>query len=295
MPEQKPLKFLFIINPIAGGKNKDEWETAIHEYFHDTSHTIDFHILTGENDETAVKKSIDDKKPDRAVAVGGDGTVTMVAKLIRNTPIALGILPAGSANGMAKELEIPATVKEALDISVTGISTRIDMIEINDEICLHLSDIGLNAQLIKYFEEGKLRGKAGYAKVLLKVLWNKQMMEVIIGSKEKEIRRKAFMVVLANASKYGFGAVINPESKLDDGFFEVIVIRRLALSELLKMIFKPQPFNPKKIEVFHARAVSIETIKRAHFQVDGEYLGKVKKIKGTILEKSLSILLPPDK
>jgi diacylglycerol kinase family enzyme len=58
------------------------------------------------------------------------------------------------------------------------------------------------------------------------------------------------------------------------------------------MIFKPQPFNPKKIEVFHARSISIETRRRAHFQVDGEYLGKVKKIQGSIDPGSLLMVLP---
>ena len=101
------------------------------------------------------------------------------------------------------------------------------------------------------------------------------------------------MVVIANASKYGTGAVINPEGSIYDGLFEVVIIRRLAFSEIFKMWFKPQPFNRKKIEVFHARSVEIETSKKVHFQIDGEYVGKVKRVVAHILPSKLKLILPP--
>lgn len=292
MPDNPALKLLFVINPGSGGKKKDEWETQIRNYFTDKRFQPEYYVLGRPDDKDQIRRLLTEQKPDRLVAVGGDGTVTMLAKEVKNTAIALGILPAGSANGMAKELGIPENLRQALDIVVKGIVKKVDLIRINEEYCLHLSDIGLNAQLIKYFDEGKLRGKLGYAKVMLKVLWNKQMMDVTVGMKQEEIRRKAFMVVIANASKYGTGAVINPEGNIDDGLFEVIIVRRLALSELLKMIFKPQPFNPKKIEVFHARSITIETRRRAHFQVDGEYLGKVNRVTGTIEPSAIQMVLP---
>jgi diacylglycerol kinase (ATP) len=117
---------------------------------------------------------------------------------------------------------------------------------------------------------------------------------VVIETKGKEIKRDAFMVVLANASKYGTGAVINPEGDLYDGLFEVVIIRRLAVFDILKMWFRPRPFNPKNIEVLHAESVRIETAHRVHFQVDGEYLGKVKHVAAHILHGKLNLILPPD-
>ena len=168
-----------------------------------------------------------------------------------------------------------------------------DAIKINNkDVCLHLSDIGLNAQLIKYFDEGKVRGKMGYAKVILKTLWHKQKLQVIVQTQNTDVMRNAFMVVLANASKYGTGAVINPMGALDDGAFEVVIVRKLALSELMKMLLKPMPFNPKKIETFTATSVSIQTTRKAHFQIDGEYLGKINKLDAKILPDYINIVLP---
>ena len=192
----------------------------------------------------------------------------------------MGILPAGSANGMAKELNIPVEVNEALDIIINGEIEACDAIRINDkELSLHLSDLGVNAQLVKYFEQGNLRGKLGYALKVFKVLWRKKMMDVTIKTNKEEIKRHAFMVVIANASKYGTGALINPEGNLSDGLFEIVVVRRIHFISVLKMFLKFKRFNPNKVELFQAESAVITTVKKTHFQVDGEYLGKVDSVK----------------
>ena len=289
------LKFLFVINPGSGAKAKQNWENIITEFFKTLPHTFEFFIVGDDNAEIKLQDHIRIVKPDRVVAVGGDGTIAMVGKFLLGTPMELGILPGGSANGMAKELGIPLDPLRALEVVINGASKCADVVKINDELCVHLSDIGMNARLIKYFEEGKLRGKLGYLKVVLKVLRNRQKLQVTVETPDMEIKRNAFMVGIANASKYGFGAVINPEGDLYDGLFEVIIIRRLALSEFFKMWFRPQPFNPKKIEVYHARSASIETTQKVHFQVDGEYLGKVTKVKARIVPGQLRIILPGEK
>lgn len=292
MTDNGKLKILFIINPVSGTANKS-WEEIINNYFREKPFEVCLFFIPKESNIDAIKEKIRTFQPKKIVAVGGDGTVTMVAKLVAESKLTLGIVPAGSANGMAKELNIPENPIEALNIITSGHIQCCDAIKINDkDVCLHLSDIGLNAQLIKYFDEGKMRGKIGYAKVILKTLWHKQKMEVTLLVKNQEIRRNAFMVVLANASKYGTGAVINPLGQLDDGAFEVVIVRRLAVSELIKMIFRPQPFNPSKIETFSATSIKLETVRSVHFQIDGEYMGKIKNLQAQILPDYINIVLP---
>jgi diacylglycerol kinase family enzyme len=155
-----------------------------------------------------------------------DGTVKLVAQCLQQTNIPLGILPAGSANGMAKELEIPENADKALEIVINGAIKKIHLIKINDQLCIHLSDIGFNAFIVKKFDTGKSRGMWGYIKASLKVLWNKPMMLVEIHTDKTFVKRNAAMVVVANATKYGTGALINPHGKLDDNVFEVVVIKK---------------------------------------------------------------------
>lgn len=288
-------KILFVINPNSGAKNKEDFETQIKAYFEQLSHDIVYYYLSGNNDEAEIKKVLGSFAPQKVVAVGGDGTVNLVAKVIMGTDISLGIIPGGSANGMARELVLPTVFNDMMTLIMEGESKRADIIKINEnDISLHLSDIGLNARLIKYFEEGNMRGKIGYAKVAIKVLWRKQNIQVLIKSSDNIIRRDAFMVVLANASKYGTGAVINPEGNLYDGFFEVVIIRQLAIFDILKMWIRPKPFNKKNIEIIKATSVHILTGHKVHFQVDGEYKGKVKEVKAEMLPHHINLIVPKE-
>jgi YegS/Rv2252/BmrU family lipid kinase len=296
MMTNNSLKILFVINPISGTKAKIAWEPAIRNHFANLPHSIEFFLLDGKDDAASLKYWIEKWQPNRIIAVGGDGTVTLVAEQVLRTPIAMGILPAGSANGMAKELNIPVDVDQALEIILNGEIKCCDVIRINDkQISLHLSDLGVNAQLVKYFEQGNFRGKLGYALKVFKVLVRKRMMHVTIKTNKEEIKRTAFMVVIANASKYGTGALINPGGNLDDGLFEVVVVRRIHFLSIVKMFLKFKRYNPKKVEIFPAETAVITTAKPAHFQVDGEYLGKTDNVKAEIIKAQLKLLLPPKK
>ncbi|HTM91605.1 MAG TPA: diacylglycerol kinase family protein [Flavisolibacter sp.] len=296
MQNQERSKILFVINPVSGGKEKHDWEASIRDFFKGKPYTIDFYLLTGKNDKISIQHYIERVKPDKVVAVGGDGTIKMLADILKETKISLGILPAGSANGMAKELKIPAIAEEALNIIIAGESKKLDLVRINEEhICFHLSDVGLNALLIKHFEGTKGRGMWGYGKVVLKALWKKTLMSVSIKTDTAEIKRRAFMVVIANAQTYGTGAIINPEGKLNDGVFEIVVVRKLHLFELLKMLITHKPFHQKRIEVFQTKNVELHLKRKAYFQVDGEYLGKTICVKARVLPQILNVILPLEK
>ena len=293
MQKDEVLKILFIINPISGGKEKRDWEEKIRTYFKQSPHSMEFFILTGENDVSSVQHYIDTIKPERVVGVGGDGTIKMLAQMLYHTPLPLGIIPAGSANGMARELGIPADIDVALDIAVNGTVRPIDVIKINgDEICIHLSDLGLNAMLVKQFEQSKNRGMWGYGKAVFQMLWQKQKMYVTLKTDTETVRRKAYMVAIANASKYGTGATINPEGVIDDGLFELVVVRKLNMIEIAKAIFTEKSFHPDRIEIFKTKSAHLSTLHKAYFQVDGEYRGRVKEVTAEIQAGCLHLLLP---
>jgi diacylglycerol kinase family enzyme len=168
-----------------------------------------------------------------------------------------------------------------------------DAIKINEEeLCFHLSDVGMNALLVKYFENSKKRGLWGYGQSLFKMLWNKRRMRVSITTDSGEIKRKAYMVVLANAEQYGTGAVINPDGDVSDGCFEVVVVRRLHLVSIVKAVFRRKTFNPKKIEVIRTKTAVLRFQQRAPFQVDGEYVGKIASLNARVLPGIVNIILP---
>lgn len=290
---QKRLKILFVVNPIAGGKEKKDWETAVREFFKESAYTIEFFIQTGKNDKASVQHHIERFSPDTVVAIGGDGTVKMVAEIVKETDIRMGIIPAGSANGLARELGIPVDVNEAIKIILTGECRKLDAIRINEaELCFHLSDIGMNALLVKYFDASKRRGLWGYGQSLFKMLWNKRKMRVTIKTDAEEVKRKAYMVVLANAEKYGTGAVINPHGDVADGAFEVVVVRKLHVMEIVKAVLARKTFHPERIEVFRTKNVFLQFQQKAPFQVDGEYMGKIATLTARIQPGIVNVMLP---
>lgn len=287
------MKLLFVINPVSGGKDKSDFERAIQIFCQAADHTADLLLLTGTDDKTRLHQRVAAFGPDRVVAVGGDGTVKLVAEETVGTNLPMGILPAGSANGMAIELAIPLAVNDALDVVANGQIRRLDTICIGDnDTCLHLSDIGMNAQLVRYYKQNNWRGKLGYARGVVRVLLNRRLLDVNIEVGEQLICRTAIMVVLANAQRYGTGALINPNGDPGDGLFEVVIVRRLSFRGLLALFWQYQPLDPTIVEIISTKTVHITTRRKAYFQVDGEYRGRVNDIRAEIRPGQLQMLVP---
>ncbi len=294
MPDKTNLKFLFVVNPGSGNHNND-WEALIRDYFEALAHEINLLILTTDCDAKTIHQIIESYEPDRVVAVGGDGTVKLVAECLVQKDIPLGILPAGSANGLAKELGISEKPAEALDALVNGSLKNIHVTRVNDHLCVHLSDIGFNAFLVKKFQSQKKRGMWGYLKASVKVLFTNPRMDVRMDIQGKPINITAAMIVIANGTKYGSGAVINPIGNLEDELFEVIAIKKISLWEIYKMTFSRGDLDPAKTEIFQTNKLAIRSRHRVHFQVDGEYLGKLNEIKASIVMKALQMIVPRNK
>ncbi len=291
MTQPDNLKLFFIINPGSGNSTTD-WSEEIKNYFVNHKHVIEVYYLTQHCNVETIKEKIKLFMPDIVVAVGGDGTVKLVAECILKTKIKLGILPAGSANGLAKELGISNIPTEALNLLMVGYSQKIHAVRVNGQLCIHLSDVGLNAYVVKEFENQPVRGMWGYFMASLKVLWQNPLMVVQMKIAHKSIKIKAKMIVIANATKYGSGAIINPIGKLDDELFEVIVIKKVSIREMFKMIVSHEPYDSEKTEIFQTDDLLIKSFRKVHFQIDGEYLGKVKEIKATIMPDCLEIIVP---
>jgi len=284
------MKLLFIVNPGSGSDDID-FKTVISDFFKSLEHTFEIYQLTKNCNPEQIKTAIDQSKAERVIAVGGDGTLKLVADLLKGTKIPIGIIPAGSANGMAKELGIPLNIDEALALTINGETKEIHAVIVNGELCIHLSDIGFNAYIVKKFDDLPQRGMWGYAKALWKAIWSHHKMEVEFTIGAEEIRSEAAMVVIANATMYGTGVKINPDGKLDDDVFEVILVKKYSFLEIIKIRFTNLPFNPEKIESFPTKKLLINTKNKVHFQVDGEYIGKVNTIKAELLPAAITVII----
>ena len=99
------------------------------------------------------------------------------------------------------------------------------------------------------------------------------------------------MIVIANATQYGSGALINPLGKLDDDFFEVIAVKKISLTEIFKMMFSHAPYDPQKTAIYQTNTLQMRSKRKAHFQVDGEYLGKTNQVNAVLVPEALTFII----
>lgn len=287
-------KSLFCIVNQGSGSDEINLTQAIREFFKESGYHLHFLELTRKFDKDWIREEIQRSGAERVIAAGGDGTVKLAAECLTGTDIPLAILPAGSANGMATELQIPAGVDEALQLAIGGVPTKVHAVLVNGEFCIHLADLGFNAFLVKKFDSLSHRGMLGYAKAAWHALWNHRKMEVTLKMEEGTVTSQAAMVVIANGTMYGTGVKINPVGELTDDLFEVVLVKEYSLAEVLKMRFSRRGFNPKKVEFFQTRELRIRSKHPAHLQVDGEYQGKVQTLEAKLIPAAIQLVRPPD-
>lgn len=289
------MKILFVINPIAGGAGHEKTVDGLKEMAQVNECETLFYLTTGKSDEKKIKQHIDKFKPDRVVSAGGDGTIQLVAKILLPYDLSMGILPLGSANGLATALEIPKDPLQAAEKIFKPTRVKpLDMLRFNDKhLCIHLSDIGVNALIVKKYGEAGERGLLGYAKQLLSSIQETPMYDVTIRTDKETYNKQGFMMAFANAHKYGTGVQIS-DGSVSDGMFEICNVEKVSLDEAIKAgLTILNVFVDKNMfsDVISCKSAEISIDKKAHFQIDGEYMGEVDRLKIEIVPGALKLLI----
>lgn len=286
-------KYILVVNPISGDVDKSEIMIKTLAFAEEYEVDVIVYETSGEGDEKAIKSLYEQHKPERILIAGGDGTIKMVGEALEKQDVIFGILPAGSANGLSVDLELPSTLEENLDIAFHNHFMEMDMISINGKKSLHLSDLGLNAELVKNYENGSTRGKFGYALQVVTTLTelDAPFFAKIIANGET-VDCTARMIVIANSNKYGTGVTINPEGKMNDGKFEIVILKNLDLLVFGQIITGNIPIKSEDVEIISTEKATITTNIPVCFQIDGEYIGEETQLDIAILPAQMKIAIP---
>lgn len=288
---------LFVVNHKSGNKQIDDLESMIKLHADENNYHSIIYLMA--NDAfNAISNLISENKPEIVVAIGGDGTVNLIASILKYTTIQLLIIPYGSANGMAKELKIPTDINDCLKLlnSENAEIKKMDIIKLNDKDFIHLADVGLNARIVYQFQQDKSRGLATYAKHLITEMFflGYKRYKITVDDKTPKFI-KAVSLTFANAKQYGTGAIINPEGKLDDGFFEICIFKpfpRLHVFTIALQMFRNRLKYSEYFEVIKTSKAIISCKKKCLLQFDGEVFGKTKEIMLEVQKQALLIILP---
>ncbi|WP_300568378.1 diacylglycerol kinase family protein [Flavobacterium sp.] len=281
---------VMVVNPISGDLNKDEMVTAATLFAEKEGLQLQLFETTGNEDIEGIRSFCEKHQPQRVLVAGGDGTIKITAEAILETDIIMGILPAGSANGLSVDLNLPTTLEENLQIAFHGDFMEMDMICINNRKSMHLSDLGLNAQLVKNYENGSTRGKLGYMLQTITTLSEEEEpFTATIQANHRTIETTARMIVIANSQKYGSGVTINPNGKMNDGQFEIVILKNLDLLVFAKIITGNIPVDSEDVEIISTDKATITTTIPVSFQIDGEFIGAESHLDVYILHKVMRV------
>ena len=286
-------QILLVVNPISGGFDKSKLIQAVKAEINTRNYSLEIYKTSGDNDQDGIEKIIFEFQPERILVAGGDGTIQLVAEVLKNHDIPMGILPAGSSNGLALNLYLPANINEQLKVALGDSFFKMDTLQINGRTCLHIADLGINAELIRNFQNSNIRGKLGYILHSIPTLIKCEYpFEFEIEANGKQIVQKGVLLAIANANKYGTGANINPSGKLNDGLFELIIFKNMNFVEIFKTLNDQIFMDPEFAEIISTSSARINCKTPVSFQIDGEYIGEISKVVAAIGSKKLQIAVP---
>lgn len=218
------MKALLIINPISGTLPKDDLEARVREKLEPSGYDITTVTTEYAGHGAELARHAVEEGYDVVLAAGGDGTVNEIASTLRDTPVALGILPFGSGNGLARHLGVSIDVDHALDIITKKNVQPCDYGTVNDLPFFCTFGLGFDAKVSKEFALMPTRGLATYVKSALQEYMSYSPMEYEIFAGGECMRVKAFLVAVCNASQYGNNAFIAPSASIRDGFLDIVII-----------------------------------------------------------------------
>ena len=266
-------KAVFVINLISGTSDKAAIPGLIDQYIDKTKFEYEIAITQYAGHASEIATKAKDDGVDVVVAVGGDGTVNEVARAIVHSNTALGIIPCGSGNGLARHLLLPLNVRKAIDVINRGEVRQLDYGIINDYPFFCTCGMGFDAFVSMKFAEAGKRGPITYVENVLREGLKYKPETYIIEDENGTLRYKAFLISCANASQYGNNAYIAPQASMSDGLMDVIIMEPFDVFEApqisIEMFSKTLDKN-SKIKTFRTRHLHIHRDKPGVIHYDGD-------------------------
>lgn len=266
-------KIMLVINPISGTGNKKEVAPAVEQRVSELGFDLDVRLTGGRGDATRFAREASDAGYYGVIACGGDGTVNETATALCGSRTALGIIPAGSGNGLARHLGIPVDLGAALDIICSRNIVASDYGTVNDTPFFCTFGMGFDAAVSHRFARQSRRGLLSYVKSALSEYIQYRPQTYTLSANGKLLTEKAFLVAVCNASQWGNNAYIAPEASLTDGLLDITVVHSGSPIDAAVMgmdIFTGLINKNTMVHCFRAPAVVIYRSKEGEAHIDGE-------------------------
>lgn len=288
-------KLIFIVNPRSGVERNKQIRAAIERMI--DSSVYEWEIVetqrAGHGEELARKAA--DEGAFAVVAVGGDGSVNDVIRGLYGTETALAIIPKGSGNGLARALQIPMKVEQALQLINRANTQMIDIGKANGRIFASNAGLGYDALICKKFANSKRRGLAIYSWLVTKYMWLYRDRSWTIKVNGEILKRKAFLINVANGTQMGYDFKIAPDADWTDGLFDLIIIRKFPKifgGILAYKMWDGSLLQSRFVERIRAEHVEVSAPDLKWMQTDGDPVPCEQQVRFEILKKVQKVIVP---
>ncbi|MGL5957169.1 MAG: diacylglycerol/lipid kinase family protein, partial [Phocaeicola sp.] len=279
-------KILFVVNPISGTQNKKAILRWVDKLVDSTIY--DYSVIKTQyaGHATEIAKEAVKNGVDIVVAIGGDGTINEIASSLIDSQTALGIIPCGSGNGLARHLGISMDAKAAIETLNNGKILDIDYGKINGQPYFCTCGVGFDAFVsLKFADSGK-RGILAYIENTLQESLTYKPETYEIENEEGTVKHKAFLIACANASQYGNNAYIAPHASLTDGLMDITILEPFTVLDVPSLAF--QLFNKtidhnSRIKTLRAKKIKIRRQTEGVYHYDGDPMVGEKELEIEII------------
>lgn len=286
-------KVLFIINPLSGTNRIKALKNDIEENLDLNSFSYEIVYTEFPKHGTSLASEAANKGFDIIVAVGGDGSVNDVIKGLYGTQAILGIIPMGSGNGLARSLKVPLKEGRAIQLINKLSVCEIDIGKADGHLFASNAGVGFDAVVTNEFSNNERRGFLAYIGIILKNIWSYKPKKWTVEIDGKISTTTSFMLTAANAVQLGYGFQIAPESQIDDGYLDLVNIKKFPV--LMASVIALRAFSGT---IHKSRFVTTQKIKKVRIshpelnqlQLDGENLPCGNEIIIEVLPKKLKVI-----
>ncbi len=286
-------KIRFIINPISGVGSKGDIPNLIKEHLDQSIFEYDIAYTEYRKHAKKIAKESADQKYDVVCAVGGDGSVHEVGTALIGSETKLAILPAGSGNGLARHLNIPLNLKDAILCINKDQAIKMDTVLVNDKSFLGIGGYGFDAVIAKKFDTHHKRGLRGYIYLIIREFFKYNPINVSIDLDGKVKSLPVVLCTVANASQFGNGFTVSPKSDVTDGKLELCLLKPFSIWSapyIAYRFFRKSGDKSRFAEIIPFKKAKIRLSKKiAHY--DGEPFDVKDELNISVVPKSLNILV----
>ncbi|WP_321331588.1 diacylglycerol kinase family protein [uncultured Bacteroides sp.] len=291
-------KVIFIFNPVSGTQGKELILSQLDHLMDKEKYSWEVVKTQQAGHAAEIAAQAVSEGVNAVVAVGGDGTVNEIARSLIHTNTALGIIPCGSGNGLARHLQIPMEAKKAIEIINIGTRGVIDYGKINDLPFFCTCGVGFDAFVSLKFANAGKRGLLTYLEKTLQESLTYQTQTYELETEDGMQKYKAFLIACGNASQYGNNAYITPQALLTDGLMDVTILEPFTVLDVPSLAF--QLFNKtidqnSRIKTFRCKKLCIHRNKPGLVHFDGDPLMMGENINVEIIKGGLNVIVPQEK